>query len=64
MAQTPALSVIDWGRYAFDSDAELVKFFEMHGHQLVALEDISLYAAAEEESLDLPEYPQEGYIHF
>lgn len=34
----------------------------MHGHQLVALEDISLYAAAEEESLDLPEYPQEGYI--
>ena len=62
VAQTPALSVIDWGRYAFDSDAELVKFFEMHGHQLVALEDISLYAAAEEESLDLPEYPQEGYI--
>jgi len=39
-----------------------VKFFEMHGHQLVALEDISLYAAAEEESLDLPEYPQKGYI--
>ena len=62
VAQTPSLSVIDWGRYAFDSDAELVKFFEMHGHQLVALEDISLYAAAEEESLDLPEYPQEGYI--
>ena len=62
VAQTPALSVIDWGRYAFDSDAELVKFFEMHGHQLVALEDISLYAAAEEESLDLPEYPQKGYI--
>ena len=62
VAQTPALSVIDWGRYAFDSDAELVKFFEMHGHQLVALQDISLYAAAEEESLDLPEYPQEGYI--
>ena len=62
VAQTPSLSVIDWGRYAFDSDAELVKFFEMHGHQQVALEDISLYAAAEEESLDLPEYPQEGYI--
>lgn len=62
VAQTPALSVIDWGRYAFDSDAELVKFFEMHGHSLVVLEDISLYAAAEEESKDLPEYPQEGYI--
>lgn len=62
VAQTPALSVIDWGRYAFDSDAELVKFFGMHGHQLVALEDISLYAEAEKESLELPEYPQEGYI--
>lgn len=62
VAQTPALSVIDWGRYAFDSDAELVKFFKMHGHSLVVLEDISLYAAAEEESKDLPEYPQEGYI--
>lgn len=62
VAQTPSLSVIDWGRYAFDSDAELVKFFNMHGHQLVALEDISLYADAEKESLELPEYPQEGYI--
>lgn len=62
VAQTPALSVIDWGRYAFDSDAELVKFFKMHGHQLNALEDISLYAEAEKESLDRPEYPQEGYI--
>ena len=62
VAQTPALSVIDWGRYAFDSDAELVKFFEMHGHKLVALEDISLYEEAEKESLNLPEYPREGYI--
>lgn len=62
VAQTPALSVIDWGRYAFDSDAELVKFFAMHGHWLVAEEDISLYAGAEKESLELPEYPQDGYI--
>lgn len=62
VAQTPALSVIDWGRYAFDSDAELVKFFEMHGHRLVACGDIDRYAEAEEESLNLPEYPQDGYI--
>ena len=62
VAQTPALSVIDWGRYAFDSDAELVKFFAMHGHSLVAEEDISMYAEAEEESKNLPEYPQDGYI--
>lgn len=62
VAQTPALSVIDWGRYAFDSDAELVRFFEMHGYRLVACEDIDRYAEAEEESLNLPEYPQDGYI--
>lgn len=62
VAQTPALSVIDWGRYAFDSDAELVKFFAMHGHSLVACGDIDRYAEAEEESLNLPEYPQDGYI--
>lgn len=62
VAQTPALSVIDWGRYAFDSDAELVKFFAMHGHTLNAQEDISLYEGAEKESLELPHYPQEGYI--
>ena len=62
VAQTPALSVIDWGRYAFDSDVELVRFFEMHGHRLVACGDIDRYAEAEEESLNLPEYPQDGYI--
>ena len=62
VAQTPALSVIDWGRYAFDSDAELVRFFEMHGHRLVACRDIDRYAEAEEASLELPEYPQDGYI--
>ena len=62
VAQTPALSVIDWGRYAFDSDAELVRFFEMHGYRLVACGDIDRYAEAEEESLNLPEYPQDGYI--
>ena len=62
VAQTPALSVIDWGRYAFDSDVELVRFFEMHGHRLVACVDIDRYAEAEEESLNLPEYPQDGYI--
>ena len=62
VAQTPALSVIDWGRYAFDSDAELVRFFEMHGHELKALEDIDLYEEAEKESLELPGYPQDGYI--
>lgn len=62
VAQTPSLSVIDWGRYAFDSDAELVKFFAMQGYTLKAQEDVSLYEGAEKESLELPHYPQEGYI--
>lgn len=62
VAQTPTLSVIDWGRYAFDSDAELVKFFAMQGYTLKAQEDVSLYEGAEKESLELPHYPQEGYI--
>lgn len=62
VAQTPSLSVIDWGRYAFDSDAELVKFFAMQGYTLKAQENVSLYEGAEKESLELPHYPQEGYI--
>lgn len=62
VAQTPALSVIDWGRRAFDTDEELVRFFAMHGHELVPLLDTALYEEAEEASLDLPHYPQKGYI--
>ncbi len=62
VAQTPALSVLDWGRYAFDSDAELVRFFSMHGHTLQPLMDISLYEEAEIYSLDLPKFPAEGSI--
>ncbi len=62
VAQTPTLSVLDWGRYAFDSDAELARFFAMHGHKIVPCMDISLYAGAEEYSLDLPHFPQEGSI--
>ena len=62
VAQTPALSVIDWGRYAFDSDAELTTFFSLHGHELIPLTDMSLYQEAEDISLSLPHYPQKGYI--
>ncbi len=62
VAQTPALSVLDWGRYAFDTDEELIRFFEMHGHKLVPLLDLSLYAPAEEISLKLPSFPTQGSI--
>lgn len=62
VAQTPALSVLDWGRYAFDNDEELIRFFAMHGYELHPLLDEELYAPAEEYSLTLPSFPQEGSI--
>jgi hypothetical protein len=61
VAQTPSLSVIDWGRYAFDDDSELVKFFDMLGFKLQPLTDTD-YAPIEEYSKQLPEYPAEGSI--
>lgn len=62
VAQTPALSVIEWGRYAFDTDEELVRFFRMHGQELLPYLQPENYAAAEVYSLDLPGFPQEGSI--
>lgn len=62
VAQTPALSVIEWGRYAFDTDEELVRFFRMHGHGLQPYLQPENYAAAEVYSLELPRFPQEGSI--
>lgn len=62
VAQTPALSVIDWGRYAFGDDSELVKFFAMHGYKINPLLDTDIYAAAEEYALSLPHFPEEGSI--
>lgn len=61
VAQTPSLSVIDWGRYAFGTDEELVRFAAMHGHDLAPLLETD-YAAAEEYSLNLPEFPAEGSV--
>lgn len=62
VAQTPALSVIDWARYAFDNDEEMVRFFAMHGYEIVPLLDESLYPVAEQYSLDLPGFPQDDSI--
>jgi hypothetical protein len=61
VAQTPSLSVIDWGRYAFDDDSELIKFFNMLGYDLIPLQDTD-YAPIEEYSKELPDYPAEGSI--
>lgn len=62
VAQTPSLSVINWGKYAFDDNSELVRFFAMHGHELKPQLDKSVYADAENYALDLPGYPRKGYI--
>lgn len=61
VAQTPALSVIDWGRYAFGDDTELVHFFAMHGHEMVPLLNTE-YMDAEVLSVDWPHFPVEGSI--
>ena len=61
VAQTPELSVIDWGRYAFGDDSELIRFFAMHGYELQALTDASLYQTAED-SVELPHFPADGSI--
>ncbi len=62
VAQTPSLSVLDWARYAFDSDEEMVRFFAMHGHSIRPLLDLDRYEEAEKFSLDLPDFPAAGSI--
>lgn len=62
VAQTPSLSVVEWGRYAFDDDTELVRFFSMHGHRLIPYTESENYEAAEWYSLELPKFPREGSI--
>lgn len=62
VVQQPTLSVIEWGKNAFDNNAELTKFFEMHGYHLVPNMDMELYETAEEYSLELPAFPREGSI--
>ena len=62
VVQTPSLSVIDWGRYAFDTDEEMARFFAMHGHTIKPLLDTSLYEGAEVYSASLPKFPVKGSI--
>lgn len=62
VAQTPALSVLDWGVSAFDGDHELVRFFSMHGYELIPNRDQERFEAATQYSADLPHFPAEGSI--
>ena len=62
VAQTPSLSVVSWGKYAFDTDEELIRFLRLHGHEFRPLLDTSLYEPAEQYALELPSFPMEGSI--
>lgn len=62
VAQTPALSVIDWARYAFENDEEMARFFAMHGKEIVPMLETDVYEEAELFSVDLPKFPREGSI--
>lgn len=62
VAQTPELSVIEWGRNAFGDDSELVRFFAMHGYELKPCLETERYSELEVYSLELPCFPETGSI--
>ena len=62
VAQTPSLSVVSWGKYAFGTNEELVRFMAHHGYEIRPLLDDSYYEEAELHGVDMPNFPQEGSI--
>lgn len=62
VAQTPSLSVIQWGMSAFDSNEQLIRFMKMHGHTFRASGDPELAERVTMENLDMPAWPQAGSI--
>lgn len=62
VAQTPALSVLEWGINAFESDEELARFFAMHGMEIKANTSQEYFAEASAYFLNMPVFPAEGSI--
>lgn len=62
VAQTPSLSVIEWGREAFDSGKELERFFAMHGYEIRTMDDWEQYEEVEQQAIGMPSFPAEGSI--
>lgn len=64
VAQAPTLSVIEWGRTAFDNNQELANFFEMHGSFFVPVMSLEEINAAQDYALreELPRFPAQGSI--
>lgn len=62
VAQTPALSVYEWGVNAFGTDEELARFFAMHGLYVTPNTNPEYFEEASEYFLNMPAFPKEGYI--
>ncbi len=62
VAQTPSLSVISWGKNAFGTDEELVRFMAHHGYTIQPRVDDTYYEEAEKYAVDMPSFPAEGSI--
>jgi hypothetical protein len=63
IAETPFLSVIEWGSYAFKRlDNELAKFCNMHGITMTADDNPEHYQLARLNKADSPSWPQDGSI--
>lgn len=62
VAQTPALSVYEWGVNAFESDEELARFFAMHGMEIKANTNKEYFDEASEYFINMPVFPAEGSI--
>jgi len=65
LAETPYLSVLNWGVSAFDrTNVELFQFLKMHGHEFRMETDLKRYEQAEKQAEDrnMPSWPEQGYI--
>lgn len=62
VAQTPALSVYEWGVNAFGTDEELARFFAMHGLSVTANTNPEYFDEASAYFLNMPPFPEEGSV--
>lgn len=62
VAQTPALSIYEWGVNAFGTDEELARFFAMHGLHVTPNTNPEYFEEASDYFLNMPSFPKEGSI--
>lgn len=62
VAQTPALSIYEWGVNAFGTDEELAQFFAMHGLHITPNTNPEYFEKASAYFLNMPPFPKEGSI--